>query len=152
MGTSAATGTSRPTSTSTSPPGVTDATGPAPAPRSTGTAVGRLDLPDKVTGRPRYVHDLRLPGQWFARVVRQPSPAATLRAVDDRVTSALTHEGLTVVRDGSFLALAGPDEARVVLAVERLRSAARWDELTCCRTRTTSTRSSERARTRRSRS
>ena len=47
-----------------------------------GWDVPRLDLPDKIFGRPRYIHDLRMPGQWFGRVVRPPSPGARLLSVD----------------------------------------------------------------------
>ncbi len=92
--------------------------------RFTGTDVPRLDLPDKVAGRPCYVQDIRLPGQWFARVLRPPSPGARLREVDPAGAGA----GVTVVRDGSFLAVAGPDEAEVVRAADRLRAAAVWAE------------------------
>src|SRR3954447_21845794 len=38
-----------------------------------GREAPRLDLPDKVFGRPRYIQDMRLPGQLFGRVVRPPS-------------------------------------------------------------------------------
>jgi CO/xanthine dehydrogenase Mo-binding subunit len=86
----------------------------------TGTDAPRLDLPDKIAGRPRYVQDIRLPGQWFARVVRQPSPGATL-------TSVSAPDGVTLVRDGSFLAVAGPDEATVVQAAGRV--SAEWSEV-----------------------
>ncbi|SHN47317.1 molybdopterin cofactor-binding domain-containing protein [Cryptosporangium aurantiacum] len=85
----------------------------------TGTNVPRLDLPDKVAGRSRFVHDLRLPGQLFGRVVRPPSPGAELRSAE---------AGPGVVRDGSFLGVVGPDEAAVARAAERLRASARWRE------------------------
>ena len=39
-----------------------------------GRSVPRIDLPDKVTGRPRFLHDLVLPGMLFGRVVRPPAP------------------------------------------------------------------------------
>jgi CO/xanthine dehydrogenase Mo-binding subunit len=93
--------------------------------RLAGTDVPRLDLPDKIAGRPRYVQDLRLPGQWFARVLRLPSPGARLLDVDPDVVG----DGITVVRDGSFLAVAGPDEAGVLRAAERLRAKAVWSEV-----------------------
>ena len=86
-----------------------------------GQNVPRLDLPDKVFGRPRYIQDVRLPGQQFGRVVRPPSPGARLIGADADV-------GMTVVRDGSFLGVIGPDEAAVVRAAEVLRRAARWAE------------------------
>ena len=90
--------------------------------RLTGTDVPRLDLPDKVAGRPRYVHDLRLPGQWYARVLRPPSRGARLCELDPVVAG----DGVTVVRDGSFLAVAGPDEAAVLRAADRVRAKAAW--------------------------
>jgi nicotinate dehydrogenase subunit B len=92
--------------------------------RIAGTDVPRLDLPDKVAGRPRYVQDLRLSGQWYARVVRPPSPGARLRELDPAVAG----DGITVVRDGSFLAVAGPDEAAVLRAADRVRAKAAWAE------------------------
>ena len=102
-----------------------DATVPVKADgRFAGTDVPRLDLPDKVAGRPRYVQDLRLPGQWYARVLRPPSPGARLRELDPAVGG----DGVTVVRDGSFLAVAGPDEAAVLRAAERVRAKAVWAE------------------------
>ncbi|HEV7656416.1 MAG TPA: molybdopterin cofactor-binding domain-containing protein [Mycobacteriales bacterium] len=90
--------------------------------RFTGTDVARLDLPDKVAGRPRYVHDLRLPGQWFARVLRPPSRGARLVEVAEPAD-------VTLVRDGSFLAVAGPDEAVVVRAAERVWRTTVWSEV-----------------------
>ena len=38
-----------------------------------GRDVPRLDLPDKIFRRPRYIQDIRLPGQLFGRVIRPPS-------------------------------------------------------------------------------
>ncbi|WP_433363294.1 molybdopterin cofactor-binding domain-containing protein [Actinoplanes sp. CA-142083] len=88
-----------------------------------GRSVERLDLPDKVFGRPRYIQDLRLPGQLYGRVVRPPSRGARLVEV-----TAAVPDGLTLVRDGSFLGLVGPDEATVVRGAEVLRQGTRWDE------------------------
>src|SRR3954471_11348256 len=90
--------------------------------RLVGRNVPRLDLPDKIYGRPRYIQDMRLPGQMYGRVVRPPSPGARLRRAPE------TLDGVRVVRDGSFLGVVGADEARVVRAGEALRSAAVWDE------------------------
>ena len=56
--------------------------------------------------------------------VRPPSRGAVLAAVD----AAAAGDGVTVVRDGSFLAVAGPDEPEVLRAAERVRAAAEWDE------------------------
>jgi nicotinate dehydrogenase subunit B len=95
----------------------------APDERSlVGRDVPRLDLLDKVLGRPRYVQDLRLPGQLFGRVIRPPSPGARLVAVAD------VPDAITLVRDGSFLGVVGSDEAAVVGAAAAVRAAATWDE------------------------
>ncbi|OBI44786.1 molybdopterin cofactor-binding domain-containing protein [Mycobacterium sp. E796] len=102
----------------------------APKPESTyavvGTDVARLDLPDKLTGRPRYLHDLVLDGQLYGRVVRPPSRGATLRDVDTGPTQAMPGV-LTVVRDGEFLGVIAEREEVAVRAAERLRGDASWD-------------------------
>ncbi len=104
----------------------------APKPESAYTVVGadiaRLDLPDKLTGRPRYLHDLVLEGQVYGRVVRPPSRGATLRAVDTRPTLSLPGV-ITVVRDGEFLAVVAEREEIAVRAADRLRRDAGWDQL-----------------------
>ncbi|OBG21000.1 molybdopterin cofactor-binding domain-containing protein [Mycobacterium sp. 852002-51057_SCH5723018] len=106
----------------------------APKPESdyavVGTAVARLDLPDKLTGRPRFLHDLELDGQLYGRVVRPPSRGAKLRdpdALDTRPTLALPGV-ITVVRDGEFLGVVADREEVAVRAAERLRRDAAWDE------------------------
>jgi nicotinate dehydrogenase subunit B len=85
-----------------------------------GTSAPRLDLPDKIAGRPRFIHDLRLPGQLYGRVLRPPSPGARLREVGPLDAQ--------VVRDGSFVGVVGPDEADVTRALEALRAATTWEE------------------------
>ncbi|MCV7422498.1 xanthine dehydrogenase family protein molybdopterin-binding subunit [Mycobacterium yunnanensis] len=92
-----------------------------------GTRVPRVDLPDKVAGRPRFAHDLHLPGMVYGRVVRPPSRAAALRSVDTAATLA-SPGVLTVVRDGDFLAVVAEREEAALRAVERLRADAVWDE------------------------
>jgi nicotinate dehydrogenase subunit B len=102
-----------------------------------GTAVPRLDLPDKIYGRPRYIQDLRLPGQLFGRVIRPPSPGARLVAVAElsgvvpqngNETSAVPEHGVLLVRDGSFLGVIGADESVVVSTSDVVRAATTWDE------------------------
>ena len=38
----------------------------------------RIDGPDKVTGRARYTHDVRLPGMLYARLLLSPHPAGSV--------------------------------------------------------------------------
>jgi nicotinate dehydrogenase subunit B len=91
-----------------------------------GTDVARIDLPDKLFGRPRYVHDLKLDNMLYGRVVRPPSRDATLTALDDRPTLALPGV-VTVVRDGDFLAVIAEREEAALRAADRLRADAVWD-------------------------
>ncbi|MGN9912469.1 molybdopterin cofactor-binding domain-containing protein [Phytohabitans sp. LJ34] len=87
--------------------------------RVVGTSVPRLDLPDKVAGRPRYVHDLRLPGLLYGRVVRPPSRGARLVSVGP---------GVDAVVDGSFLGVVAATETEADRAASTLAQAAVWDE------------------------
>jgi CO/xanthine dehydrogenase Mo-binding subunit len=106
-----------------------DAAGTA-TPKAPSEMVGagplRLDLPDKVFGRPRFIHDLSLPGQVFGRVVRPPSRGATLMTVDDGGLEE--PDVLAVVRDGSFLGVVAAREEAAVRAASALARAARWRE------------------------
>jgi len=83
----------------------------------------RLDLPDKVFGRPRYVHDLRLPGQLYGRVVRPPATGAVLTGV----TPEASADVVAVVREGNFLGVVAEREDVAVRAATALAAAARWD-------------------------
>jgi len=98
---------------------------PSSAYHVVGTSVPRLDLPDKLTGRPRFVHDLSPDGLCYGRIVRPPSRGATLTALD--TTAALALPGvLTVVRDGSFLGVVAEREEIALAAADRLRTDATW--------------------------
>ncbi|MEO6435975.1 MAG: molybdopterin cofactor-binding domain-containing protein, partial [Tepidisphaeraceae bacterium] len=88
----------------------------------------RLDLPDKVMGRPRFVQDLALPGMLHARVMRPSSPAATLEALDESGARALPGV-VAVVRDGSFVGVVAEREEVAVAALDRLKRGARWREV-----------------------
>lgn len=54
-----------------------------------GTPVPRLDLPDVVTARLEYVHNVRVPGMLHGAVVRPPTVRATLGAVDEGSVSSM---------------------------------------------------------------
>jgi CO/xanthine dehydrogenase Mo-binding subunit len=96
----------------------------APAQRGiVGRRADRIDLPDKVMGRPRFIHDLALPDMLHGRVLRPPSPGATLAALDDAMPGVVA-----VVRDGSFAGVIAEREETALAALERLRRGARWNE------------------------
>jgi nicotinate dehydrogenase subunit B len=96
---------------------------PPAARRIAGTAVPRLDFPDKVFGRPRFVHDLSLPGMIHGRVLKPAAPGARLLSLPDVGAVA----GLiAVVRDGSFAGVLTETEAAAENALSLLRKGATW--------------------------
>ncbi|MEX2454354.1 MAG: molybdopterin cofactor-binding domain-containing protein [Rhodospirillaceae bacterium] len=95
--------------------------------RVVGTRVTPRDLPEIVAGSYRFLHDMAVPGMLHARVVRPPHYEARLRALDEAVAERLRESGLRIVRDGSFLAVAGADEHAAIRGAERLAAAADWD-------------------------
>ncbi len=97
---------------------------PVAARRVVGQSLPRLDLPDKVFGAARYVHDLRLPGMRHARVVRPPSRGAVLQAVAE----GLLPGDARLVRDGSFLAVIASTEWDAEAAAARVAARAQWQE------------------------
>ena len=106
----------------------TDLTAVTPADPVAATAVGRseprLDLPDKVLGRPRYLADLRPEGLLHGRVLRPPSPGARLVDLDEHWKAP----GVELVRDGSFVGVVGEREVDVDRALEQLRKDTGWEE------------------------
>src|ERR1043166_7997383 len=53
-----------------------------------GKSQPRLDIPDKVTGRFTYMHDVAVPGMLHGRVVRPPAIGAKLESVDEGAPKA----------------------------------------------------------------
>jgi nicotinate dehydrogenase subunit B len=90
--------------------------------RFIGQSLPRPDLPEKITGRHRYLHDLALPGMLHARVIHPPALGATLVSVDE--SSVASIPGARVVRIQSFLAVVAPREWNAVRAARVLR--AQW--------------------------
>ncbi len=89
--------------------------------------VPRLDIPDKVSGKPRFIHDMTLPGMLYGRVAHPPSPGAVLLDVDMAAVQALPGV-VRLVRDGSFLGLLAEDEYLALCALNKLIKVARWRE------------------------
>ncbi len=94
--------------------------GPSPKP-------GMRGLADMVCGRFVYVHDLDFPGMLHARVIHPPQVNARLAELKTAAVGDLEGKGFRVVRDGSFLAIAGPHEWPVVQAALALANACVWD-------------------------
>ena len=89
--------------------------------------MARVDIPAKLAGIASYVQDLRLPGMLHARVLRPPSPGASLGAVDTVRVERMPRV-VAVVRDGSFLAVVAEREFAAVAAMQALAETALWEE------------------------
>jgi nicotinate dehydrogenase subunit B len=87
-----------------------------------GRSAPRLDLPDKVAGRPRFLHDLVLPGMLYGRVVRPPAVVAELVSLGDPDLPP----GVVMVRDGSFAGVVAPADRDALRAAGLVAGAARW--------------------------
>jgi nicotinate dehydrogenase subunit B len=110
-------------------PGMLDRPAGVPAPSRppgqwsvAGRSAPRLDIPDKVTGRPRFLHDLVLPGMAYGRVVRPPARVAHLTGL---AGLDLGRE-VVLVRDGSFLGVVAGTDRDALRAAGRVARAARW--------------------------
>jgi len=102
----------------------------APKPAAQRSLLGRADTPridlaDKLFGRARYVHDLRLPGMRHGRVLRAPTLAAQL-ATPAAAVAAAAPTGVMAWADGSFVAVVAPTEHEAEAAAERLRATLAW--------------------------
>jgi nicotinate dehydrogenase subunit B len=100
---------------------------PASAHRIVGAPIARLDLADKIFGRPCFIHDLELPRMLYGRVLRPPSADATLIDVDEAKVRELAGV-VGVVRDGSFIGVLAESEAGADLAVQGLAAGATWSQ------------------------
>ena len=90
-----------------------------------GHSVQRVDIPDKVFARPRFIHDQALPGLVHGRVLRPDVSGAKLIALDEGPARAVS--GLVaIVRDGGFAGVVADSEAAAEAALKALRKGATW--------------------------
>src|SRR6266478_8139017 len=90
-----------------------------------GNSVQRIDIPDKVFARPRFIHDCMLPGMLHGRVLRPENSRAKLTELREDRARAIA--GLVaVVRDGSFAGVVNETEHGAEAALAGLRKGATW--------------------------
>ena len=90
-----------------------------------GHSVHRVDIPDKVFARPRFIHDFAFPGLLHGRVLRPEISGGKLIAVDEEAARAVS--GLVaIVRDGGFAGVVADTEAVADAALKALHKGARW--------------------------
>src|SRR5262245_46075561 len=84
-----------------------------------GTRQRRLDVADKITGKPIYAIDVRLPDLLYATIVQCPVFKGTLKAVDDSTLSQM--KGIhRVVKQQDFVAVVADNWWRAKKAAEAL--------------------------------
>jgi len=54
-----------------------------------GKRIAKLDAPDKASGKTRYIHDLEVPGELHARILRSTQVHARIVSIDTRAAKAL---------------------------------------------------------------
>ena len=90
-----------------------------------GSSVQRLDIPDKVFARRRFIHDAALPGMLHGRVLRSELSGATLTGLKEDAARAVA--GLVaIVRDGNFAGVVCDTENAAEVALKALRKGATW--------------------------
>ncbi len=93
---------------------------PAAQWRIAGQPTPKIDGRDFVTGKHRYPFDQTLPDMLYGKMVRPTAFNATLISADTHVAELLP--GVTVVRDGDFLAVAAPSSALATKAALAIRA------------------------------
>lgn len=87
----------------------------------------RVDSHLKVTGQAKYTGDYKLPGMVFARILRPPSHGAKMISVD--ISGAESVKGVSVVRDGDFIAVISDYRDKVDEAIVKIKAEYSFDEM-----------------------
>lgn len=102
---------------------------PKPATRRglAGNSIQRIDIPDKVFARPRFIHDSALPGMLHGRVLRPENTRAKLTGLKEDGARAVAGF-VAIVRDGSFAGVVNESEHGAEAALKALRKGATWSD------------------------
>ena len=85
-----------------------------------GTAVKKVKGESFLTGKHKYVSDMKLPDMLYGKVLRAPAYGAKLKSVD--VSAAQKMPGVTVVHDGDFVGVAARDVKTASRAIEAIKA------------------------------
>jgi CO/xanthine dehydrogenase Mo-binding subunit len=90
-----------------------------------GSSIQRVDIPDKVFGHPRFIHDFALPAMLHGRLLRPELSAAKLVNLSEDRARAVA--GLVaIMRDGNFVGVVSETEDGAENALRALRKDAAW--------------------------
>lgn len=92
-----------------------------------GQSVARPDIAGKASGAAAFVHDLRLPGMAFGRIVHPPSTGAVLVSTGLEEVNAMPGV-LATLRDGNFLGVVAIGEFEALQACKKLAAVSLWRE------------------------
>ena len=87
------------------------------------------NIADIVTGSYKFIQDVNLNSMLHARPVRPPNINSKLDQIDVEVVENLKKKGITLIKNGSFLAVAGIDEYEVIKAANTVKKSAVWKQL-----------------------
>ena len=86
-----------------------------------GTSVPRVDMRAMATGQFEFVHNVRVPGMLHGRVVRPPSPGATLMNVDESSVRSMPGFVKVVVKN-NFVGVVADKPWQAMQIAEQLRA------------------------------
>jgi CO/xanthine dehydrogenase Mo-binding subunit len=86
-----------------------------------GSSVPRFDIPDKVTGKFTYAHNVRLPWMVHARLVLPPSPSSKLISIDGFENGQKPAGLIRVISKGNFVAVVAEQEWQAIQAMSSLK-------------------------------
>lgn len=92
-----------------------------------GTSVQRIDIPDKVFAKARFIHDWALPEMLHGRVLRPENARAKLVGLKDEGARGIA-DLVAVVRDGNFAGVVCKTEHGAETARQALRKGATWTD------------------------
>ncbi|PRY14377.1 isoquinoline 1-oxidoreductase [Pontibacter ummariensis] len=98
---------------------------PASAWKVAGTSVPKVNGEEILTGKHKYVSDMKLPGMLYGKVLRAPSFKASLKSADLSAAKALP--GVVAVQEGDFIGVAAPDPQTAEKAIKAIK--VQWQEV-----------------------
>lgn len=97
---------------------------PVDAWKVAGKSVKKVNGEEMLTGKHKYVSDMKLPGMLYGKILRAPSFKATVKSADLSAAKALA--GVVVVQEDNFIGIVAPDRQTAEKAIKALK--VQWSE------------------------
>ncbi len=82
----------------------------------TGTSVPKVDIKSFLTGKHKYVSDMKVDGMLYGKILRPTAYRSEL--IDADMSAAKAMPGVTVVQDGNFIGVTAPDPWTAAKAIK----------------------------------